>query len=305
MSEVLERAQENTVLGMEERSSGSVPGTWQWTSWLPLLIVAAPLAALYRETIANLVFTWWNEPGASHGFLIPLLAAYVAWTRRALVTRYPVAPENRGLSLVLAACALFLVGRLGVGYFLSSLSLLVLAAGLIWTFWGRRRLRALALPLALLAAMLPLPILIYNSFSMPLQIFASDISAELAQLLGVTVYREGNQIYLAQIRLGVAEACSGLHSLPALATAGLLLGVIYCKRMYARAALVLASLPIAVAANVVRVTGTAVLADYRPELALGFYHFLSGVLVFLVGFAMMWASAKALEAATNRRQQHA
>jgi exosortase len=122
----------------------------------------------------------------------------------------------------------------------------------------------------------------------PLQLFASRIATDLAQMLGVSIFRDGNIIHLATTSLGVEEACSGLHSLPALVVGSLLLGFLANASILARILLLLISIPLAIAVNVLRVTGTALLADYRPEFAMGFYHSFSGWLVFVLGFGALW-----------------
>jgi exosortase/archaeosortase family protein len=99
---------------------------------------------------------------------------------------------------------------------------------------------------------------------------------------------------LATVSLGVAEACSGLHSLSALLVGSLLLGFVQEGAVLQRVVLFLFSVPLAIAVNVVRVTGTAVLADHKPEFALGFYHAFSGWLVFTLGFAALWLTGKLL-----------
>jgi exosortase len=148
--------------------------------------------------------------------------------------------------------------------------------------------------------MVPLPSLVYQSLTGPLQLFASQTATSVVQALGVTVFREGNIIHLSTTSLGVEEACSGLNSLSALMIASLLLGFLLCARMPARVALFLISLPLAIAVNVLRVAGTAVLADYREEYASGFYHSFSGWLVFVVSFAVLFGVAKLL----NRFVRH-
>jgi exosortase len=116
----------------------------------------------------------------------------------------------------------------------------------------------------------------------------------LAQILGVSIYREGNIIFLANTSLGVAEACSGLNSLASLVVASLLLGFLEEASLLGRVLLLLLSVPLAIAVNVMRVTGTAVLADYRPEFAMGFYHTFSGWIIFVLGFGLLWLLAKVL-----------
>src|SRR2546430_1425432 len=113
-------------------------------------------------------------------------------------------------------------------------------------------------------------------------------------MLGVSIHRDGNVIHLANASPGVAEACSGLQSLPAMVVASLLLGFLEDAPVIGRVLLFVLSAPMAIAVNVLRVTGTALLDDYRLEFALGFYHSFSGWLVFVIGFGTLWLVGKLL-----------
>lgn len=261
-----------------------------------LVILVGLLVWLYVPVFTALVSDWWNDPSSSHGFIIPPLAAYLAWTRRTSTLAIPVLPDARGLLLTLSACLLFLVGELGSEFFLNGISISILLAGLIWTFWGTARLRALSLPLLLLLTMVPIPVVLYNSLAMPLQLLASTTAAEVAQAWGVTVYQDGNIIHLANTSLGVAEACSGLRSLSSLLVLAMLLGFLRCSRLRSRIALIVTAVPVAIAVNVLRVSGTAILADANDELALGFYHAFSSWLAFLLAIALIFVAAKGAHA---------
>jgi exosortase len=252
------------------------------------------VASLYGQVVVDLASEWWTQPEASYGMLIPPFALYVAYQRRQKTLSIPARYEGRGLLLVICACLVLLTGRLAAEYFLTRSSLVLLLGGLAWTFWGAARLRSIAFPLILLATMVPPPAILYNAAAAPLQLLASTIATDLAQLLGVSVYRDGNIIRLATMSLGVAEACSGLHSLSALAVASLLLGFLENAPVIGRVTVFLLSVPLAIAVNVLRVSGTAILADYKPEIALGYYHAFSGWLVFLLGFGILWLTAKAV-----------
>jgi exosortase len=238
---------------------------------------------------------WWRQPDLSHGLLIPPLALYFAWRRRARILAIPPAPHWGGLALVALSSMGYLMGRLGAEFFLQRTSFVLLLAGLAASFWGFARLRALAFPLVLLAAMVPLPSLVYNWLAAPLQLFASDIATETARVLGISVFRNGNVIHLAGTTLGVEEACSGLRSLSSLLVAALLIGQLQGARMRVRVLLFALATPLAIAMNVLRVAGTAVLADYREALAMGFYHSFSGWLVFVAGLLVLLALARFLQ----------
>jgi exosortase len=177
--------------------------------------------------------------------------------------------------------------------------MVVLLAGLVWTFWGLRRLRTLAFPLVLLMTMVPLPAILYNRLAAPLQLFASEIATNSLQWIGIPVFRDGNIIHLAHTSLGVAEACSGLRSISSLSVLALVLGYLLNPRPLARVVLFFLAIPTAIAVNVLRIVGTALVAEQDPQLAEGFYHTFSGWLVFLVGFGGLYVQGMMITSWTN------
>ena len=293
---------EGTLMDIAVTPARKIPSRFQWLSatnqyaaWFMIGLVVVGLTLLYARVLGDLATAWWTDDSASHGMLMPPLAMYVAWLRRKQILAEKPAGAANGLLVIALGCATFLVGRLGAEFFLTRISFVIVLAGLIWTFWGLGRLKQLGFPLLLLVTMIPLPALVWNALATPLQLFASDVASNLAQFLGVAVYRDGNVINLAQISLGVAEACSGLHSLSALMIAALFLGYLQNSSILLRCVLFAASIPLAIAVNVLRVTGTALLADYWQDIAFGFYHSFSGWLVFLVGFGVLWLLAQGLQ----------
>ena len=262
--------------------------------WLKIAATAGLLGALYLDVIADLASEWWTVDASSYGMLVPPITLYIAYLRRRITLSLPVNPDARGLLLTFLGCLFFLGGRLSAEFFLSRISFVIVLAGLTWTFWGLPRFRTLLFPFILLGTMVPLPAIVYNTAAAPLQLFASGIAANLAQQFGVSVYRDGNVIHLANTSLGVAEACSGLNSLSALLVGSLLLGFLEDASVLGRVLLFIISVPLAIAVNVLRVTGTAMLADYNMEFAMGFYHLLSGWIVFVLGFGALWAVGKLL-----------
>ena len=169
--------------------------------WLKIATVGVLMALLYSRILAGMAHDWWTQPAWSHGLLIPPLALYVAWIRRARTFAEPPVLDGRGLFLVIGACLCYMLGKLGAEFFLARMSFVGLIVGLIWTFWGFRRLRTLGFPLLLLATMVPLPVILFNALAAPLQLFASACATNLAQLVGVSVYRDGNIINLAHTSL--------------------------------------------------------------------------------------------------------
>jgi exosortase len=198
---------------------------------------------------------------------------------------------------------MFIVGKLGAEFFTTRMSLILLVCGLTWTFWGLQRLRRLGFPLLLLASVVPPPVILYNKLAAPLQLLASGIGTQVAQAFGASIFRDGNVIQLSNTTLGVAEACSGLRSLASLTVGALLLGYVERLSTLSRVLVVLLAIPIAVLFNVLRVAGTALLADRYPDLAMGFYHAFTGWLVFVGGFGVLYASAKLLRLILDRKRR--
>jgi len=282
------------TMGPEAKIGVRVWSSVPFGDLIKIALVVCLLAMLYWQVLVDMARVWWNDEGASHGLLIPPVALYLAWLKRRSVLAESPSATSSGLWAIALGCLAFLLGRLGAEFFLTRISLVIILVGLVWTFWGVARLKKLAFPLLLLATMVPLPVLVWNALATPLQLFASDLATTIAQVLGVAVYRDGNVIHLAQISLGIAEACSGLHSLSALMIGSLLLGFLLCSSPVMRTLLFFLSIPLAIVLNVLRITGTAVLADYWQDIAFGFYHSFSGWLVFVAGFGGLWLTASAL-----------
>lgn len=263
---------------------------------LQIVAISGLMGILFGEVLIDMAHDWWTEAALSQGMLLPPLALYIAWLQRDRTLGYAAAPQRRGLLITALGCCMFILGKLASEFFMTRFSFVIIVTGLIWTFWGFNRLRTLTLPLLLLATMVPLPVMLYNSVAAPLQLLASDLAARIAQAAGISVFRDGNIIQLASGSLGVAEACSGLNSLSALLVGSILLGYLLCSHVPARVLLFLAAIPLAVVVNIIRVSGTAILADYNQEFAMGFYHSFSGWLVFVSGFGLLYLLARMLHA---------
>jgi exosortase len=181
------------------------------------------------------------------------------------------------------------LGQLGAEIFLSRCSLLLVLAGLAILFSGWTFFRAILFPLAFLVMMIPIPAIVFNQITFPLQLLASKIASGILAHLGVPVLREGNVIVLPSMALEVADACSGIRSLMSLATLAVIYGYLMERKTWIRVVLALAALPIAVAANSLRVVGTGLLVQYwDPDKAQGFFHEFQGWLMFVASLAMLY-----------------
>jgi exosortase len=275
------------------RMDWELPGLNASVQWGPKGLVAvvavlASLTLLYTGVLRDLVRDWSTDDNYSHGFLIIPIAAYFAWERRKAFASAAAAPSIAGLGLIVAGLGLLVAGVLGAELFLTRISLLWVLAGGIMFVLGWQHLRVVLFPLLFLVLMIPIPALIFNQVAFPLQLVASTVGAAGLSALNIPVLREGNVIALATIQLEVAEACSGIRSLISLLTLGIVLGYFMDGRSWVRMVLALATVPIAVLSNGLRVAGTGVAAHYYGNAAAeGFMHTFSGWIVFVVALAML------------------
>ena len=245
---------------------------------------------LYWATLKHLVGQWWHDPNFSHGFFVPLFSAFVLWQERRRLARIAPRPSWLGLPVIAFGLCILMLGQLGAELFLARFSLLILLAGVVILFLGWEFFRAVLFPWAFLILMIPIPNIVFNQITFPLQIQASKVAAHLLPLFGVPILREGNVIRLPAMSLEVAEACSGIRSLMSLATLAIIYGYLSETRLWVRWALALASVPIAIVANSVRIIGTGLLVQYwDPEKAEGYFHASWGWIIFVISLALLYA----------------
>jgi exosortase len=253
-------------------------------SWVLLPLLA--MGFMYFGIVGGMVDDWINDENYSHGFMIPGIAAFFLWRSRNELAACPSAPSYWGLLPLLLGGTMYLAGSVVQEYFLMRSSLIVILTGTIWLLLGFRMLRLMALPVGYLIFMVPLPYTVYNSMAFPLKLFVTRVSVYLLKLTGLPVMREGNVIIFPNITLEVVEACSGMRSLVSLVAMGVAYAFIALKHPWQRVLLVLGTVPIAVASNVLRVYGTGVLSRYYGAAAAeGFFHEFAGIAVFLVALA--------------------
>lgn len=249
------------------------------------LLIAVLLSVDYYRVLAKLVLDWWQISDFSHGFLVPPFAAYVLWRKRDRLLSIRLVPSWSGVVLVAAGLAVFLLGMYGSELFLSRISLVMVLAGLVLTFGGRKLLTEMRFALLVLVLAIPIPAIVFARITLPLQILASELASALLPLFGVPVLRDGNIIQLPAMSLEVAEACSGIRSLMSLLTLSVIYGDLLDRSLLKRILLAAASVPIAIAANAVRLLGTGLCVQYwDPQKAMGFFHEFSGWVMFLVSF---------------------
>jgi exosortase len=215
------------------------------------------------------------------------VAGFIAWQRREELLAIECKPAWWGLGVMAFAALQGWVGALGAELFLQRSAFLIALVGLLLVVGGTQLVRALAFPLLLLPFMIPLPAVLYNQITFPLQLFASQVAEVCLGLVGVPVLRDGNVLELASQKLSVVEACSGIRSLLSLSFLSLVYAYFFDQKVWMRGVLLLATIPVAIIANSGRVTITGILSEINTEWARGFFHSLEGWIIFAIALVLL------------------
>ena len=273
-----------TLTGTETAGRKSEPFSWTTIGWVSILLVVC-----YASILTALVSQWSNDADMGHGFFVPVIAGFIAWQKRDQIADKVAKPNWWGLAIMAWAGFQLYIATLGAELFLSRTSLVISIIGAVLLLGGTQYLRIFSFPLFLLFFMIPIPAIIYNQLTFPLQMFASRVAEKTIDLLQIPVIREGNVLILPQQTLNVVEACSGIRSLLTLTFLSLVYGYFFEKRSWVRVVLFLSTIPIAIVANAGRVAFTGVISQFKPELAEGWFHEAQGWVIFMIGLTILVA----------------
>jgi exosortase len=265
-------------------AEGAVSATTAEKPALPIpaiLWFLALVIVLFLPVLVPMVAEWISDDNMGYAFFVPLVAGYVVWLDRERILAAPVKPCWPALALVVWGFCQMLLGFLGAITFLSRTAFLVTVVGVVWTVAGTAVLRAVIFPAFLLLFMIKLPLYVYQRMTIPLQTMATQVAAWGLEIVGIPVLREGNVLILAEQRLDVVEACSGIRSLLSLAFLAVAYGRLFETRTWIKIALFVSTVPIAIVCNSARITLTGVLTQYKPEIAEGAYHAFEGWVIFM------------------------
>ncbi|MEK6790382.1 MAG: exosortase W [Deltaproteobacteria bacterium] len=267
----------------------------QWT--LAALITAAFFFS-FAKVLGTLAWAWWDNTVYSHGFLVPLISAYLVYVRRDSLKGTGASPSYlSGLGIFLSGIAMLIAGNAAGVMVVQELSIVVTLAGAIVVVFGLNFLRILWLPVAYLLFMLRFWELITVHLHYPFQNFSASLGAKILSLVGIPAYRDGIFIELPNITLEVAEVCSGVNYLISVLAIGIPLAYLTLKSVPKRMLLVFGGLIIAGLANAVRVALIGVLVRNNvPATLHGPGHVLQAMFVAVIGFIALFVGAWALSA---------
>jgi len=266
---------------------------------IPVALAVITFLVLFWEPIWTLGIDWWSNPEAGHGLLLGPLAVFLAWRRG--VVQNPKPQPILGIALLIASILLRYMSGLAAELFTMRMSMLGAAGALIVFVAGLRQLVHWWLPAMLIALSVPIPTVILNTLAFPLQLKASQMGAALLEWRNVPVLLAGNVIHLPDRSLFVTEACSGLRSLTALISLGVLIGGLWLKYPVVRVVLVALAVPVAIVLNGIRVFLTGFLVHFvDPALGDGFMHYTEGWAVFVIAFIILGSIAWAFTLAEKK-----
>ncbi|HEX7360471.1 MAG TPA: exosortase/archaeosortase family protein [Bryobacteraceae bacterium] len=279
------------VVKPPEKPAPTTKLPWTVVAWFGALLILCYAPILYR-----LVAEWTNNQDMGYGFFVPIVAAYIAWQRRHLLLASPRQPNGWGLVVVIYAACEALAATIGAELFTQRLAFVIALFGVVLYLGGTRWVKILLFPLLLLLFMIPIPEIIYATLTLKLQMIASSLGEMLITAVGIPVFRTGNVLHLPSQNLDVAEACSGIRSLLALGFLSLVYAYFADKRVWMRWALLIATIPIAIVANGIRVAFSGVLSQVNTKYAQGGYHELEGYIVFIVALIALLITHRVLRA---------
>ena len=269
------------------------PSKPSWTGLLGRVnIVALAFAIMAAPTLARLGSQVWSREIGAHGPIVLATGIWLVWRKLP-----GMLVESRQGPLLLTALGMLVslpIYIFGRSYDLISLE----GAGIFGVFislmhdrFGMRVLLRNWFPLFYLGLLLPVPGWALDQFTAPLKLLVSQLSAGLVEPMGIPLAREGVTMTVGPYQLLVEDACSGLNSLIGLIA--ITLFYIYLLRNASwRYSLFLVCLiiPVAIAANVVRITTLILLTYYFGDaVGQGFLHVTAGLFLFVLSLGIMFA----------------
>lgn len=269
-----------------------------------VLLGATILVALvmYAPTFKYLWLSWMTSTQYSIAYLVPFVCGYFVYKNLPAARRLERSPSVWGLVLIVAGLFLHLAGTILDVSGPSALSIIMLIVGGCLYFHGAALVKLLWFPLAYMLFMVPIPGGVIERLGLPMQIWASGGTASLLRLAGIDVTRAGIQLSVEGFKFEIAEACSGMSSLVALV--GVTAVFAYSARLSNKYRLVLfaLSLPVALGANIIRITSIALVGYYGDwDVAMRVYHNWSSPLLFLTAITLLFFINWGFECLSARR----
>jgi exosortase len=248
---------------------------------------------LFSQVLKDMYQIWRWDGDNAHGLLVPFISGFLIWKKREELKRIEIKPSFIGLVVIVVSLILFGLFFKGGILVMTRLTLVSTFLGIVIFNYGIKIFYAFLFPLLFLTFMIPIPLSIIGLISFPLQLLMSKISAFIIGMFSIPVYREGNMLYFSETILEVAQICSGIRSLIAFVLLGVLFSYIIKCSNFKKLLLISSAIPLAFFVNIIRVSGTGILAHFfGNKIATGFLHDFSGIVVFIIGIILYMVLGK-------------
>jgi exosortase len=260
-----------------------------------LAAVLGIVAWAYWPNLREMAYSWSHNAEYSHGYLVPGFAALLLWLRREKLQLDRISPSWWGALLLAIGVALRLMGARHNFEWFDAISLLPTLAGLCLLIGGWETWRWAWPAIIFLFFMVPLPFSLAKVMSMPLQTLATISSTFLLQTFGMPAVAEGTTIRINEAQIGIVEACSGLRMLVVFFALSTGMVMVIRAPLPDKLFLVASSVPIALTANILRITVTGMLHEMvDSDVANIFFHDVAGWLMMPLALGMLWLELKVL-----------
>lgn len=254
-----------------------------FAGWVLVGGASLMLLAAFSRGLRDLVHIWDTQEEYSFGYIIPFVTLYLLWQKRDALQEIRFSGAWSGTALVSIALLLLAVGQLATLGTVVQYAFLMSVFGLTLAFSGWPAFRVMAMPLAILIFMVPLPNYFLRELSAALQLWSSELGAAIIRAFGISVFLEGNVIDLGVLKLQVVEACSGLRYLIPLMTLGFIAVTLFRAPLWKRAVVFFSTIPITLLMNSVRIGVIGILVEhFGKSMAEGFLHDFEGWAVFML-----------------------
>ncbi len=263
--------------------------------FISAFVLFSVFCAAYWIPLSSIVSTWLENDDYSYGFFIPVISLYLLWDMRLRLDGMHIRASWAVLPVLLLFVLLSVYGILGSSGNISMPSIPILIASFAAFCFGADLVRRFVLPFAFLVFMVPIPAVFERTLGMYLKAVSSKLGGKIIELFNISVHVSGNIIDLGVTQLQVVDACNGLRYLFPLFALGIIYAYFFERIRWKQIFCVLATLPIAVLTNALRIGITGVLTDrFGPEVAQGFFHDFSGWVLFMAAFFMLFLMGRVL-----------
>ena len=245
------------------------------------------VVALYFPIFWKLYRVRWDLLDYTHAFFILPISIWLVWRKREQlkVCIQNAEPGNNyfGLVSLSTGILIFLFGSRFDYSLLTTISLLPVLVGLIYFLYGIDTLKLLSFPIAYLLLLIPPPMGIIDSITLPMRYGISNITEQILSFMNYPITREGLLLNIGYNEIFMGQACSGFRSLITLFSLGLIYVYISKTRLTNKVILILSIIPLALLGNLVRVITLCLITFYFGEEAgQGFFHNFSGIVMFII-----------------------